>query len=78
MSNGDEFYVYICPRCMTPDDHPGLCDRCHVERVACQPGPEGDPLRRPLMDADGRLITQAPGWWLRRVVGDLVLRHTRR
>ncbi len=57
--------VYLCPRCLSAEASPGLCPRCGEERLACRPGDPEDPCRRPIMDAEGRVRTRAPLWWLR-------------
>lgn len=56
--------IYLCPRCLTPGDAPGPCPECGAERLGCRPGDADDPCRRPLMDANGRVLTRAPLWWL--------------
>lgn len=73
-----EVRFYVCPRCLTPYDQPGPCENCGIPRVECQPGAEGDPLRRPPEAPDGTLVAQAPAWWLRRTAGGLVDRYLRR
>lgn len=56
--------VYLCPRCLLAGEDPGACQRCGGERLACLPGNLGDPVRRPLIDVQGRVQTRAPQWWL--------------
>ncbi len=66
--------VYLCPRCLTADERPGLCPRCKVERLGCDAGAPLDECRRPLMDEAGRIRTRAPLWWLRKTVSALAER----
>ncbi len=78
MSESGDTRVYVCPRCVTPYGEPGTCLTCHVELVECRPGPEGDPLRKPLMTGDGKLLTHAPGWWVRRTAAGLFERRVKK
>ncbi len=64
--------LYLCPRCLLPDDMPGPCPRCGQDRPVCCLGDPDDPCRRPLMDAAGQIRTRAPLWWLRLRVGPLL------
>jgi hypothetical protein len=70
--------VYLCPNCFSADPGPGLCPACDRERVACDPGDPDNPCRRPPMDADGRLQSRAPLWWLVRSAPFLRARLARR
>jgi hypothetical protein len=63
--------IYLCPNCLTPGGEPGACPECGHTRVGCRPGDPDDPCRRPLMDANGKLRTRAPLWWLQYTVRDL-------
>lgn len=72
MDAWEDRQVYLCPRCLEVYDSPGVCKRDGTALFTCRPGDPNDPCRRPLMDADGRLITRAPVWWLRHSVGDLI------
>jgi len=63
--------VYLCPRCLLAGDVPGACPRCGGERLSCRLGNPDDPSRRPLIDAQGRVRTRAPLWWLRYSVARL-------
>jgi hypothetical protein len=63
--------VFLCPRCLLAGDTPGPCQRCGGERLSCRPGGADDPCRRPLIDAQGRVRTRAPLWWLRQSVSPL-------
>jgi len=63
--------VYLCPCCLLAGDVPGACPQCGGGRLFCRPGPPDDPSRRPLIDAQGRVRTRAPLWWLRYSVARL-------
>lgn len=63
--------IYLCPKCLTPGGEPGACPECGHTRVGCRPGDPDDPCRRPLIDANGKLRTRAPLWWLQYTVRDL-------
>lgn len=63
--------IYLCANCMLPGEGPGPCPRCGQLRVGCRPGDPDDPCRRPWIDADGRVRTRAPFWWLRKTVASL-------
>lgn len=67
--------VYCCTRCTTAAGEGGTCDICGGQRVECQPGAAGDPVRRPLIDASGNILTRAPIWWLRQTVPTLLDRE---
>jgi len=69
--------VYLCRRCFVAQAGPGNCPRCGLELVSCRPGDPDDLCRRPLMDAQGRIRTRAPLWWLHFSVGELVERVLR-
>ncbi len=58
--------VYLCRRCFSAAEAPGVCPACGLPRVACDPGAPDNPCRKPPMDADGRLQSRAPLWWLLR------------
>lgn len=60
----DEMVVYVCTRCTASAGEPGKCEYCGGQKVACRPGEDDDPIRRPLIDADGNVLTRAPIWWL--------------
>ncbi len=66
--------LYVCPRCLESRTVAGACPRCGVQRVRCHPGDPDDPCRRPLMDAQGKVLTRAPLWWLRHTVSRLARR----
>lgn len=68
----EEQVVYCCTRCTTAAGEGGACDLCGGQRVECQPGATGDPVRRPLIDASGNVLTRAPIWWLRQTVPSLL------
>ncbi|HEX6386071.1 MAG TPA: hypothetical protein VF177_15480 [Anaerolineae bacterium] len=53
---------YLCPTCFAVSETAGRCHN-HV-KVCCSPGRPGDERRKPLMDADGRLKSRAPRWFL--------------
>jgi hypothetical protein len=60
--------LYVCPGCFLADESPGQCPICGRTRVECNPGDPDNPCRRPPMDAEGRLLSRAPLWWLVRSV----------
>ncbi|NIM93450.1 MAG: hypothetical protein GTO18_07040 [Anaerolineales bacterium] len=64
--------IYLCPRCLEAQPSAGLCPNDGTELLSCRPGDPDDPCRRPLMDADGRVLTRAPAWWLHYTVEDLM------
>jgi len=72
--NGSEAVLHVCKRCLTPSAEADPCRYCGGLKVACRPGGEGDPLRRPLTDRRGRVITRAPIWWLHYTVPQLIER----
>lgn len=65
MTSQEMVQVYLCPRCLSAEDAPGICPRCGEDRLGCRPGDPDDPCRRPIMDARGQVRTRAPLWWLR-------------
>lgn len=56
--------LYVCPDCFLADVSPGTCPACGHTRVECNPGDANNPCRKPPMDAQGRLRSRAPLWWL--------------
>ena len=50
------------------------CPTCGDPLLTCRPGDPDDPCRKPLMDAQGRIRTRAPLWWLRHSVKELARR----
>ena len=58
--------LYVCPNCFSVDKAPGTCPECGHTRVECDPGDPDNPWRRPPTDAEGRLLSRAPLWWLAR------------
>jgi hypothetical protein len=68
----EEYVVYVCKRCTTSAGEDGTCVYCGGEKVACRPGDEGDPIRRPLIDEHGKVLTRAPIWWLRLTIPALM------
>lgn len=64
--------VYVCSRHLIIQTDPGTCPECGQPLIECQPGPMDDPSRKPLIDAQGRVRTRAPLWWLRKTVTRLV------
>jgi len=70
--NSNAAVLHVCKRCLTPSAEPDLCHYCGGQKVVCRPGGEGDPLRRPLTDRRGRVLTRAPIWWLNYTVPDLI------
>jgi hypothetical protein len=56
--------LYLCERCFSAADTPGPA-RAAVSRGAIfQVGAVDDPCRRPPTDAEGRLLSRAPQWWV--------------
>ncbi len=68
----DEIIIYVCKRCTTSAGEPGKCVYCGGVKVACHPGDDGDPRRRPLLDKEGNIVTRAPIWWLHETIPELV------
>jgi hypothetical protein len=64
--------VYLCPQCLTAAEQPGRCEVCGGTRLGCRLGEPDDACRRPLIDAEGRVRTRAPLWWLVHSVGPLI------
>jgi hypothetical protein len=64
MTHDLSFEIFMCPRCLVAQIKAGTCPECHVELITCHPGAENDPCRRPLMNADGQVLSRAPLWWL--------------
>ena len=56
--------LYLCERCFSAADAPGACPRCEQPRRHFVLGTVDDPCRRPPTDADGRLLSRAPQWWV--------------
>ena len=59
--------LYLCPNCFNALEAPQMsepCPLCGHSLVECKPGAPDDPCRKPLMDADGDLLTRAPEWWV--------------
>ena len=53
---------YLCPVCFTASEHR---DRCHDhEMILFDPGNPEDLRRKPLVDGEGKLRSQAPRWFL--------------
>lgn len=71
----EELVVYVCKRCTTSAGEGGTCVYCGGQRVACHPGHDGDPARRPLIDEHGNVLTRAPIWWLHFTIPSLMDRN---
>ena len=56
--------VYMCERCFSVATDPGACPRCGLPRRHCDLGAAADTSRRPPTDAEGRLLSRAPLWWV--------------
>jgi hypothetical protein len=56
--------LYICPHCFSADSAPGHCPHCGQPRVECDARDPDNPCRKPPMDAEGRLLSRAPLWWV--------------
>jgi hypothetical protein len=53
---------YMCSVCFRTSSRP---EQCHNRPMLdCDAGCWGDVCRKPLMAADGRILTRAPRWWL--------------
>jgi len=64
--------IYLCPHHLVPRSEGGICpDDCTLDMIECHPGEDGDPLRKPLLDAEGNVVTRAPLWWLRVTISEL-------
>ena len=66
--------IFLCSRCLIAESEPGVCTRCDLQLIVCRPGAEDDPHRRPLMDAQGNVLSPAPLWWLKHTLGSLAMR----
>jgi hypothetical protein len=63
MDNNRVFY--LCPLCFRRSEIDG---ECHEHRmVACDVGDWADERRKPIIDADGRVLSRAPRWFLEAV-----------
>lgn len=58
--------IYICEHCFSADTAPGICPNCRQPRVECDPHDPDNPCRKPPIDAQGRILSRAPLWWLMR------------
>ncbi len=58
--------VYLCRHCFAASEAAGDCAGCGHAMVRCDAGEPGSERSRPLYDAEGRLLTHAPRWWLER------------
>jgi hypothetical protein len=59
--------LYLCPNCFNAREALEMgapCEFCGHSLLECKPGAADDPCRKPLMDADGDLLTRAPKWWV--------------
>jgi hypothetical protein len=56
--------LYLCERCFSAALAPGPCPRCNQPRRHCELGAGDNPCRRPPTDAEGRLLSRAPQWWV--------------
>jgi len=64
--------IFLCPNCLSPGEAAGACVNCGTEVLTCRPGDPDDPCRRPLINAEGKVLTRAPLWWLQHKVRPLV------
>lgn len=54
--------IYICRTCHRVGERPLTC---HSGKSAkCDAGSPGDERSMPLFDAQGRIVTRAPKWWV--------------
>ncbi len=63
--------IFMCPRCLVAQGKAGSCPQCNVQLIDCHPGAEDDPCRRPLINANGQVLSRAPLWWLRHTASPL-------
>jgi hypothetical protein len=56
--------LYLCERCFSAAEAPGVCPRGHGPLRHCVVGAFDDPRRRPPTDTHGRLLSRAPRWWV--------------
>ena len=56
--------MYVCPKCFSVGQSAGRCPDCGETRVECNPGDPNNPCRKPPIDAEGRILSRAPLWWL--------------
>lgn len=54
--------VYVCRVCHLVGWRPLTCHP--GQSVQCNAGAPGDERSKPLFDAEGRLVTRAPKWWV--------------
>lgn len=57
--------LYICCKCFRTSAGPDVCHGEELTKV--EVGPPGDASTKPLTDPQGRLITEAPRWWVEQV-----------
>lgn len=57
----EEIEFYICTVCFKIREQ---AEQCHIFMVPVKAGKPGDETRKPLTDAEGRLVTHAPRWFL--------------
>ena len=62
----EDFTLYVCRTCFSVAQTPGPCPLDHGPRLRCDPGEPGNNCRKPPMDAEGRLLSRAPLWWVLR------------
>ena len=62
MANDSIFY--LCPICFAVCESKIACRSHHHRMIWCDPIRLSDEQRKPLVDADGRLASHAPRWFL--------------
>ena len=62
MAGDSEFY--LCPICFAVYETEIACKAHNHRMIGCDPVRLTDEQRKPLMDADGRLASHAPRWFL--------------
>jgi len=54
--------IYVCTQCLRISPNEATC---HNEAmIECDCGLPGDERSRPVMTAQGKLVTHAPRWWV--------------
>ena len=57
--------IFMCPRSLVAQCEAGSYPDCGVQLAACHPEAQGNPRRRPPMNAKGQVLSRAPLWWLK-------------
>ena len=67
----EKLVIWVCQRCTASAGESGKCEFCGGTKVACYPGEDGDPVRKPLIDGEGNVLTRAPVWWIQETAPEL-------